>query len=303
MLSYMERLSYLQIQRVFHFEIEVWSIVPVKFLFWNINHKDHTDLLVQLVKKEKVNVLLLAEADQVDPATLSIKLGTKVDPAFTARFVSKQKVMLFDNLSAATPKINEDKRVSSCVYTINGSDVLVAGVHLHDKYSVDASNLYDLAGQHRRLINKYNINKKIIVGDFNMNPYEKGIMGATGFNAIMCAEEIEYNPIRTFGMVKSDFYYNPSWEAYSLPYPNGTYFYRSKVDSYNPYWHLLDQVLVSYELLKTKAFVNKSFKIIKKVGSIDLLKTMKSKTTGVQKLVPNKEEYSDHLPISFVMNL
>lgn len=275
----------------------------VKFLFWNINNKDHTDLLVDLVKSEDINFLLLAEGDKVDPATLESKLKLNVHHGFTARFVSKQKVMLFDNLSTAAPKINEDKRVSSCVYNINGSDVLVAGVHLRDKFSVDTTNLYDLAGQHRKYINKYNIDKTIIVGDFNMNPYEKGIMGATGFNAIMCGEEIEYNPTRTFGLDRSEFYFNPSWEAYGLPFPNGTYFYSSNEDSYNPYWHLLDQVLVSSELLKRKSFVSKSFKIIKKVGSIDLLKPMKSKTTGVEKMIPNKKNYSDHLPIYFEMNL
>lgn len=276
--------------------------VPVKILFWNIMKQNHADLILKLVEQEKADVILLAEAQAIDHISLECELSKSINNKFNSRFVSGQKIKLFDNLDYIETKSNEDKRTSSCLYNINGQKVLLVGVHLRDKYSHNPDDLYDFAGQHRELVDKQNIKKTIIVGDFNMNPYEKGIMGANGFNAIMSSEEIEYNPVRTYGIKEFSFYYNPSWEGYGLPFPQGTYFYESSKSGVNPYWHLLDQVLVSAEVLKSNNYVKNSFKIITRIDSISLLKTTKSRTTGAEKLVPNKDLYSDHLPITFEMN-
>ncbi|WP_394532804.1 hypothetical protein C1N83_27965 (plasmid) [Priestia aryabhattai] len=273
----------------------------LKFLFWNVNNKNLTDLIVELVNEEAIDIVLLAESKEIDDIILERKLVSVTKKPYKSRYISGQKILLLDNLKNHIARLNEDKRTSSCQYLINNQDILVVGVHLRDQYSVHSEDLYDLAGQHRELIDKQQVDKVIVIGDFNMNPYEKGIMGATGFNAIMSREEIRYNPFRTFGYKQSKFYYNPSWDAYSLSSPNGTYHYNSNTKALNPYWHLLDQVIISADLMD--CYVEKSFNIVTKIKSTELLKKITSRSTKLENCIPDKENYSDHLPIIFEMNI
>lgn len=269
----------------------------LKFLFWNLNKKDLSTFIVDLVMQEAVDIVILAESDSINHMLLERELTRTYKGPFTSRFKNGHKSLLLDNLSKPVQRANVDKRTSACEYNINGENILIVGVHLRDKYSHDSEDLYQMAGQHRAFIDSYNVKKTIIVGDFNMNPYEKGIMSATGFNAIMSKEDIKYNPVRTFGYSNTSLYYNPSWEAYRFTHPNGSFHYKSNTEASNPYWHLLDQVLLSPELMDS--FVNGSIKIIKRIGSTNLLKKSKSRASSYETLIPNKGLYSDHLPIVF----
>jgi hypothetical protein len=272
-----------------------------KFLFWNLGKKNLSHLVIELVKQESIDVVVLAETQSVDQIYLEKELSKLPTGPYKSRYISGQKIMLFDNL-AAIRTINEDARASSCLYWINNQEILLVGVHLRSKKGNDTDDLYDLAGQHRQLIDSYGKKKVIVLGDFNMNPYEKGIMGVTGFNAILSKEEIRYNPTRSFGYMKRSFYYNPSWEVYNSLSQKGTYHFSQNTKAVNPYWHLLDQVLVSSDLMDSYVF--RSFNVITNIGGhggTELLKKEKSKTTKIERLVPNRSKFSDHLPITFEM--
>ncbi|MFJ7917188.1 MULTISPECIES: hypothetical protein [unclassified Lysinibacillus] len=283
-----------------------------KFLFWNINKKNCSDLIVKLVDELSIDVIILAELIQqnasnkgqgnaISLANLISNLNIKTGKKFISRFNSGQKIVLIDSLqNGQNVSSDEDKRLSSCKYRINNEDILVVGVHLRDRYTHNVDDLFDLAGQHREFIDSYNVDKVIAIGDFNMNPYEKGIMGATGFNAIFSKEEICYNPDRNFGIKKTPFYYNASWDAYKLKSPQGTYYYENKDTSLNPYWNLLDQVLFSSAMMDT--YIGDSFKIITTISGNQLLRDKKSKTTKITKKVINKK-ISDHLPIVFEVDI
>lgn len=288
------------------------SIVSKKFLFWNINKKNCHKLIVKLVEDLSVDVIILAEviqqnASYKDPKN-TINLTNLLDDLnrvngkyYTSRFESGQKIVLIDCLgNGQNVSTDEDKRLSSCKYHINNEDILVVGVHLRDRYSHDLNDLSDLAGQHREFIDSYNVDKVLVVGDFNMNPYEKGIMGFTGFNAIFSKEEICYNPQRKFGYREKPLYYNASWDAYKLPSPQGTYYYNDNNTSLNPYWNLLDQVLFSSGMMDS--YVKDSFRIITEIAGIELLKDTKSRSTGITKKVIDTN-HSDHLPIMFQVDI
>ncbi|RXJ02228.1 endonuclease/exonuclease/phosphatase family protein [Anaerobacillus alkaliphilus] len=278
-----------------------------KFLFWNVKKNNLSDTIINLAKKEVIDVIVLAEADSIEDTYIEKELTKHFRTNYNSRYISGQKIMMIDNLPGIK-KTNEDERASSCLYSINGQEILVVGVHLRSKKGYEAEDLYDFAGQHRQLIDRYGIKKVIITGDFNMAPYEKGIMGITGFNAIMSKEEIRYNPIRTFGYMKKSFYFNPSWDVYSsyLPHktytyslasPLGTYHFSSNSKAVNPYWHLLDQVLISAQLMDS--YVDKSFKIITEVDSKELLRVQENIHKTSKRRIPDCDNYSDHLPITF----
>lgn len=84
-------------------------------------------------------------------------------------------------------------------------------------------------------------------------------------------------------------FYNPSWKLYSgSDGVNGTYYYDASGKMINYFWHLYDQILVSCEMVDY--FCDASLRIITKIKENSLLGKFDE---------PNKELYSDHLPIFF----
>ena len=75
------------------------------------------------------------------------------------------------------------------------------------------------------------------------------------------------------------------------PHPQGTYYYTGS-DHINYYWNAFDQVLVRPDLI-SKLPID-SIKILDSDGFQSLLKK-----TGV----PDDQNFSDHLPLTFRLNL
>ena len=127
------------------------------------------------------------------------------------------------------------------------------------------------------------INKVILVGDFNENPYQYTIMGINGFNGLPISENASKGTRKIAGK-KEDLYYNPMWNFFGdYEYPYGTYYY-----SDSPHWFIFDQVLISAPLIEK--FCKDKLEIVTRIGDLSL----KNK-----KGTPNKREYSDHFPIIF----
>ena len=97
--------------------------------------------------------------------------------------------------------------------------------------------------------------RSIVFGDFNMNPFEPGMIHHEGFHALPSQQmdtEIEFygSPYKTF--------YNPTWEKYGdfeidkhtvRQKPSGSYFTKNSSDI-NYYWYLFDQVILRKDLIK-----------------------------------------------------
>jgi hypothetical protein len=54
--------------------------------------------------------------------------------------------------------------------------------------------------------------RTIVVGDFNMNPFEKGLVGASGLRATM-ARTVAERASRVIQGKPYSFFYNPMWGA------------------------------------------------------------------------------------------
>lgn len=291
-----------------------------KFLFWNIKRNISQNLnkiIKQIVVDYTIDVLIFAEFEQksIDETSsktnlteLLTELNTNTNQSFNLRFISGQKIVLLDNFqNSAFVDSKEDKRMSFCTYKINNEKLLISAVHLEDRHTFPVDTLNLLAMYHRKALDDYaiinDVKKVIVVGDFNLNPYESGIMGFSGFNAIFNKEEILYNTYgRKFSNETKSFYYNASWDAYKLNDINGTYHYDSNDLPLNPYWNLLDQVLFSPEIMN--CYKEESFKIITDIPSLNikLIKNRKNRSTGNLKTVIDKS-YSDHLPIIFEVEI
>nr|WP_197527166.1 hypothetical protein [Pirellulimonas nuda] len=127
----------------------------------------------------------------------------------------------------------------------------------------------------------------ILLGDFNMNPYDRGMNLAAGLNAMMtraCASA----GVRRHLDRDYDFYYNPMWSLFgdNTDGPAGTVY---DVSNQGPYgWSMYDQVLINHSLVNRFRDV----KILTQAG-VNSLMDAKGR--------PDKRNASDHFPILVTM--
>lgn len=150
-----------------------------------------------------------------------------------------------------------------------------------------------LSAKIREIENSRGHNRTILVGDFNMNPFEHGMIQANSFNSASSYDVAKRNEgSRTYYGEKYPFFYNPMWNFMGdrTPFTPGTYYYDSG-NVVNYYWNMFDQVLVRPSVAKN--FIYEKFKIINSDGKQKL-------TTASGR--PDRS-ISDHLPITFQIKL
>jgi hypothetical protein len=144
--------------------------------------------------------------------------------------------------------------------------------------------------------------RTIVVGDFNMNPFETGMVSAQGLNAVMTREVAQAGSRRIVG-VDHPFFYNPMWGHFgdsthelhppgsAEHKPAGTCFYSSS-ESVWYFWNMLDQVLLRPSLMDR--FRNSDLKILTSDGVSSFLNDNGR---------PDRMRISDHLPLLFRISL
>jgi hypothetical protein len=129
--------------------------------------------------------------------------------------------------------------------------------------------------------------RTILVGDLNMNPFDRGLAGTIGLQAVM-SQEVAKGENREINEEKYPYFYNPMWSLFGdlTPGPPGTYYYDKRERYLRYYWHMFDQVLIRPSLLDR--FSSGDLKILTSIGNLSLM----SPTNG-------RPSLSDHLPIFF----
>jgi hypothetical protein len=93
-------------------------------------------------------------------------------------------------------------------------EVIVAAVHFTSKlYSRDDDQVFDCTVLARRIQeaeNQAGHDRTILIEDFNMNPFEPGVVGAAGLNATMVLRQARKGS-RTVQGQDYRFFYNPIW--------------------------------------------------------------------------------------------
>ena len=133
---------------------------------------------------------------------------------------------------------------------------------------------------------KYNTSNTLIIGDLNVNPFEKSCVSASTLHAIPFLQEVR-RPTRIVQKREYHKFYNPTWKLYSnRETPYTTYFYDNS-DMVNYYWNAFDQVIIRPQL--ADAFDDDSLEIISDTRNHKLMQNNR----------PDKTNYSDHLPLFF----
>ncbi|WP_462250910.1 endonuclease/exonuclease/phosphatase family protein [Ferruginibacter sp.] len=269
----------------------------MNFLFWNINGKDLSDNIALLCEKYSTDVLILAESS-VNDNNLLLKLNINESSYYPPNPLSNcTKIKIFTKFHFDfIPPVSESVRFTIRKISLPAQEeFLLTSIHYIDKSNHSNESQSEMASILIKQIEATEIesglSKNIVVGDFNMNPFEKGMIKANGFNATM-SEDIALGSGRVVQGSHYRYFYNPMWSLYGdlMTKPAGTYFYpSSELVSYQ--WNIFDQVLLRPEIISN--FDKTSLEIIT--------------TDGVNNFVrnnnrPNSGLFSDHLPIKFTIN-
>ncbi len=195
------------------------------------------------------------------------------------------RIKIWSSYINVKSELQEDKY---SIQIINDTFVLCS-VHLLSGSYVDHSEerleearkiMYDV----QMAEEKINSPKTVIIGDMNEMPYGRGCLNANGFHGLP-ALNVSDRPTRKVDKKEYQKFYNPMWNLFGdFSYPPGT-FYLNNSKMHSPMWYIVDQVIVSKEILPM--FRKESLEIITACSYADLKDRNRH---------PNKK-ISNHFPI------
>ena len=195
------------------------------FLCWNINKKRNFEAEIArivLLPEIVADILLLIEAENVNDEEVEnlttlkrIQVndnGNEPDYELTPRFYSRLSIKEFQLL-----EIHTTRRLVFARLNKDGKDeIIIGGLHFPSKLEINEDTQYkdarQLALDLKAMKHRIDIghNNFMILGDFNMNPFEKGMIEPDAFNAVLSTVEAK-NEERTNWYKKFDYFYNPMW--------------------------------------------------------------------------------------------
>lgn len=256
----------------------------MKFLFWNThNNKKINYILKQLIKENNIHIVILAEYD----ADISELLSGLHLFKYVTVGCNRIKILGRISPSCVLPSSQSDY---ASFQIINGKIILCC-VHLPgkiycssalDREKAIAQINYDIDVLERQIGSE----NTVVVGDFNLNPYESSLIRLNCFRSLPICEETK-NAGKKDNFESKPFY-NPMWNFFGdFKFPYGTYYYKGNGNGENIFWHIFDQVIIR-PAMRDK-FVEESLKIITETDSLYLFDENKH---------PRKD-ISDHFPIMF----
>jgi hypothetical protein len=265
------------------------------FLFWNTNRKQVQAHVAALAFHHDIDVLILGECE-IEHAVLAGALNASLSGIFQAVECQSTFVRLYSRLPFLTP-LEDRHRLAAWRLGLPGCDeLLLVAVHLVNRRDFsDHSKQQEctaLAENIRDLESLVGHSRTVLVGDFNLNPFEPGMIGTGGLHAVM-SRVLALEGKRTVQDQEYSYFYNPMWGRFGdgSPGPCGTYYYR-KAEPVCYFWNMFDQVLLRPALL----------------NHFDVNQLKVPIATGAAALVnadgqPDSDEASDHLPIIFELDL
>ena len=261
-----------------------------KFLFWNLNRRPLAALIADLADEHLIDLIILAECE-IDPSTM-LRVLNRTSNRFHRTSGECQYITIYSGFPAQfVQSTYESERTSIRTIELPDRDpVLLAAVHLPSKlYQSGDSQAFEcreLARQIDLEEQKAGHRRTILVGDFNMNPFEAGVAG--GLHSVM-SRQVASRGTRTVQGREYPFFYNPMWCHFGDADSDtaGSYFYDAG-EHVNHYWNMFDQVLLRPEL--ASRFASDRLRILKAVGSLSMVRPDGR---------PDQQLGSDHLPLLF----
>ncbi len=168
----------------------------MKFLFWNIQKKPLGHLVRALVDEHDIDMVILAEVETPRTIldTLNAGLGQRTfhtDPLpDTVSRRGGRRPFVFWRLRQDAMRLRLD--VPGAIFlelkTTSHPSVLVVAVHLPSPLHTSGHDRLQGASRVGKLIRneeaRLGHQRTLVVGDFNMNPFDEGVMTSDAFHAV-----------------------------------------------------------------------------------------------------------------------
>lgn len=230
----------------------------MKLLFWNTHNNNVGEYVASIVEEYNIDIIILAEVnDNRHSIVDSIeRLGRNYHEANTIGCKGIEIWYQGYDLTAASqaPRYSLQMINNRCIMCCMH---LQSDLHYseNERFETTRYMIEDV----RQYEAKYDIHKIVYIGDMNEMPYSRSCLSANGLYGlpVLSIHEQPYRLIQEKNYRKC---YNPMWNFFGDDNdPPGTYYYKqSKLQ--NPMWYILDQVIISQELVPL--FKKKSLKIV-----------------------------------------
>ncbi len=260
-----------------------------RFLFWNI-HRNEASIqrIIDYGLLECIDVIALCEVPEpiTIPDICPYHLVEHIDNRIGQTGI---QVMVKSSLSVPNNFFMEDRRY--CILRLPGVKVNLVVLHLPSSLMPSGPEARNVdIGRILRAIERteerFHDKRTLIVGDFNMSPFEFSMVSFSFFNSILFKSQMMKRKPKTIHGVTHDQFYNPMLLVYNdlgdEERPRGTFFY----EQVPPVWHCYDQILMKQSLIPE--FISESLSIVGKIGNEELIRGNRPIDT-----------ISDHLPIRF----
>lgn len=288
-----------------------------KVLFWNVDKKSGFEAKIcDVVKNEHVDILLLIEANNIKDGL--IESGTTLkrrkspnssdENSKTPRFYSNDVGFKLEHYHTYP----NTKRMSFYFLTKpRKKKILLCGLHLRSKLmrrtETQQAEASVISSYIKSIEKKVPEKRTIVLGDFNVNPFELGMISPMGFNATLSKVIAKSGP-REFIKDNYDYFYNPMWSFMGdINYINGKlklpggYYYKNNDDITQTYWNMFDNVIFRPSLIDE---IDLSSISILESSGITGTPTFHSFSNVVSdEYQIDRINYSDHLPITFKIDI
>lgn len=269
----------------------------MNILFWNINKKNLLVEIDLLAKSKDADIIVLAECE-ISYYDLLQYLNRDESIYFSSAGIGCERIKVLTKFKHTfSLPISEHNRWSIReIHPPLHQSFLLGLVHFPSKVNWTSQSQAVECGELVRQIESLENNRKhkrtILLGDFNMNPFEDGMISSGYFHATMDLE-IAKSQKRVVQGKEYDYFYNPMWGFYGdlgKGQVSGTHYYNSS-EHLNYKWNIYDQVLVRPQLLDEFA-----------LDELEIITESKESVYLTNKKQLNKK-FSDHLPIKLTLNL
>ncbi|MDR4954008.1 hypothetical protein REB14_17650 [Chryseobacterium sp. ES2] len=262
----------------------------MKLIFWNTKKINNFRIIMSILNDESPDFLFLAEFNynELNPYISelnSINYEHFLNPGCDKILIIKKKEIVDIDLSLQHTDY-------SAIY-IKSIDIYIISVHMPSQlnYGLDAlkHNLSEFKFQFENHIGNSEQKSILLIGDFNVNPFESPIVNYDGLSA---TNTTNFSAIKVFRGQENHIYYNPTWKLYTnINFPGTFRKTRPSNSSFDVIdHHYLDQVIISHKFLK-------------RINNEQINTVLQTTEFNIFDLTLNKIIHSDHLPIKYEFQL